>query len=299
MTGILLGLVAACGWGVVDFYGGVVSRRWPPLWVVLCSMCLAALSLLVVILLRGAAFVFGDDGYWAMAAGTLGVFSLTGFFRLLARGNMAVSAPITALTTAIIPVLFGILRSGLPASTQLLGIFTAFIAIPLVARGSENVPLPVILRNAARTLWEPILVGIGFGLGLICMDQIDAEDLLAPLFIQRMTSISLLLLILWLRPGLRRFQSVGMSPLLSQLRPVFIYLWVIAYSDLAANGAFILATQRGELSIVAVIGSLHPAITVLMAHTIDNEQLHRAQTAGLALALVAIVLISLRCWSEC
>ena len=92
MTGILLGLSAALGWGVGDFYGGVVSRRWPPLLVVLGSMTLATLCLLGVLLLRGGTFDIGDDLSWAMAAGALGVFSLTGFFRLLARGNMAVSA---------------------------------------------------------------------------------------------------------------------------------------------------------------------------------------------------------------
>lgn len=293
MAGIFLGLLTALGWGVGDFYGGVVSRRWPPLLVVLGSMMLATLCLLSVMLLRGYAIDIGDDLFWAMSAGALGVFSLTGFFRLLARGNMAVSAPLTALTTAIVPVVFGIASSGWPAMIQLVGIIMALVAIPLVAQGSGNTNFYYTLRNSTLILLEPILVGVGFGVGLICMDQIDTRDLLAPLLIQRLTSIPLLLLILWLSPGRRLALQGGIGPLFSAIRPALLWLILIGFCDTAANGSFILATQVGELTIAAVIGSLHPAVTVIMARFIDQEQLRRVQSAGLALSLVAIVLISL------
>ena len=293
MTGILLGLLTALGWGVGDFYGGVVSRRWPPLLVVLGSMMLATLCLLSVMLFRGYVIDIGGDLFWAMSAGALGVFSLTGFFRLLARGNMAVSAPLTALTTAIVPVVFGIASSGWPVPTQLIGILTALIAIPLVAQGAGNENFYESFRDSPRIILEPILVGVGFGIGLICMDQIDTRDLLAPLLIQRLTSIPLLLLILWLSPGRRLALQGGIGPLVTAIRPALLWLLLIGFCDTAANGSFILATQLGELTIAAVVGSLHPAVTVVMARFIDQEQLRRVQSAGLGLSLVAIVLISL------
>ena len=293
MTGILLGLLTALGWGVGDFYGGVVSRRWPPLLVVLGSMMLATLCLLSVMLFRGYVIDIGGDLFWAMSAGALGVFSLTGFFRLLARGNMAVSAPLTALTTAIVPVVFGIASSGWPVPTQLIGILTALIAIPLVAQGAGNENFYESFRDSPRIILEPILVGVGFGIGLICMDQIDTRDLLAPLLIQRLTAIPLLLLILWLSPGRRLALQGGIGPLVTAIRPALLWLLLIGFCDTAANGSFILATQLGELTIAAVIGSLHPAVTVVMARFIDQEQLRRVQSAGLGLSLVAIVLISL------
>ena len=293
MTGILLGLLTALGWGVGDFYGGVASRRWPPLLVVLGSMMLATLCLLSVMLFRGYVIDISGDLFWAMSAGALGVFSLTGFFRLLARGNMAVSAPLTALTTAIVPVVFGIVSSGWPELTQLIGIILALVAIPLVAQGTGDTSFYYTLRKSTLMILEPILVGVGFGIGLICLDQIDTRDLLAPLLIQRLTSIPLLLLILWLSPGKRLALQGGIGPLFSAIRPALFWLILIGFCDTAANGAFILATQLGELTIAAVVGSLHPAVTVVMARFIDQEQLRRVQSAGLGLSLVAIVLISL------
>ena len=293
MTGILLGLSAALGWGVGDFYGGVVSRRWPPLLVVLGSMTLATLCLLGVLLLRGGTFDIGDDLSWAMAAGALGVFSLTGFFRLLARGNMAVSAPLTALTTAIVPVVFGIVSGGWPDATQLVGIVMALVAIPLVAQGAGGADAYSSARDSVRTLLEPVAVGVGFGIGLICLDQIDTRDLLAPLIIQRLTAIPLLLLILWLSRGRRLALQQGTGAIVAAIRPALGWLLLIGISDTVGNGAFILAAQLGGLTIAAVIGSLHPAVTVLMARFVDQEQLRRAQSVGLTLSLTAIVLISM------
>ena len=293
MTGILLGLLTALGWGVGDFYGGVVSRRWPSLLVVLGSMVLATLVLIGAILIRGTGIHIGDDLIWAMTAGAIGVFSLTGFFRLLSRGNMAVSAPLTALTTAIVPVVFGIASSGWPSPTQSAGITIALFAIPLVAQGSGATSFYHTMRNAPLKILEPILVGVGFGVGLICLDQIDTRDLLAPLLIQRLTSIPLLLLILWWSPGRRLALQQGFGPIITAIRPAIIWLIIIGFCDTTANGAFILATQLGELTIAAVVGSLHPAVTVVMARFIDKEQLRRAQSAGLILSFISIVLISL------
>ncbi len=293
MGDIVLGLFAALGWGVGDFYGGIVSRRWPPLLVVLGSMTLATLILLSALLLRGGALDIGDDLFWAMTAGALGVFSLTGFFRLLARGNMAVSAPLTSLTTAIVPVVFGIVSGGWPGTAQLVGIAMALVAIPLVAQGAGGAAAYHSARDSVRALLEPVAVGVGFGIGLICLDQIDTRDLLAPLLIQRLTAIPLLLLILWLSPGRHLALQQGKGAIVAAIRPALGWLALIGISDTVGNGAFILATQLGGLTIAAVIGSLHPAVTVLLARLVDKEQLRRAQSAGLALSLVSIVLISL------
>ena len=293
MTAILLGLVASLGWGVANFYGGIASRRWPPIFITLFSYICELFILLGIALLRGANFDIGDDLFWAMAAGSLAVISISWFFHLLARGNMALTAPLTALTYAIVPVLFGFITIGWPKYTQLAGIGIALLAIPLMAHGSSNVRIESIWRHSLRLLGSPLLAGIGFGLVLICLDQIEASDLLAPLIVARSTGSPLLLLILWLSMRQRQTDQSGVGTLLAALRPALVYVLVIGVGDIIAYGAFIQAARLGGITIAAVMSSLPPAVTVLMARIIDKEQPRREQVAGLALSLVAIALISL------
>ena len=293
MTAILLGLVASLGWGVANFYGGIASRRWPPIFITLFSYICELFILLGIALLRGANFDIGDDLFWAMAAGSLAVISISWFFHLLARGNMALTAPLTALTYAIVPVLFGFITIGWPKYTQLAGIGIALLAIPLMAHGSSNVRIESIWRHSLRLLGSPLLAGIGFGLVLICLDQIEASDLLAPLIVARSTGSPLLLLILWLSMRQRQTDQSGVGTLLAALRPALVYVLVIGVGDIIAYGAFIQAARLGGITIAAVMSSLPPAVTVLMARIIDKEKPRREQVAGLALSLVAIVLISL------
>ncbi len=293
MTAILLGLVASLGWGVANFYGGIASRRWPPIFITLFSYICELFILLGIALLRGANFDIGDDLFWAMAAGSLAVISISWFFHLLARGNMALTAPLTALTYAIVPVLFGFITIGWPKYTQLAGIGIALLAIPLMAHGSSNVRIESIWRHSLRLLGSPLLAGIGFGLVLICLDQIEASDLLAPLIVARSTGSPLLLLILWLSMRQRQIDQSGVGTLLAALRPALVYVLVIGVGDIIAYGAFIQSARLGGITIAAVMSSLPPAVTVLMARIIDKEKPRREQVAGLALSLVAIVLISL------
>ncbi len=293
MTAILLGLVASLGWGVANFYGGIASRRWPPIFITLFSYICELFILLGIALLRGANFDIGDDLFWAMAAGSLAVISISWFFHLLARGNMALTAPLTALTYAIVPVLFGFITIGWPKNTQLAGIGIALLAIPLMAHGSSSVRIESIWRHSLRLLGAPLLAGIGFGLVLICLDQIEASDLLAPLIVARSTGSPLLLLILWLSMRQRQTDQSGVGTLLAALRPALVYVLVIGVGDIIAYGAFIQAARLGGITIAAVMSSLPPAVTVLMARIIDKEKPRREQVAGLALSLVAIALISL------
>ena len=293
MTGILLGLVASLGWGVANFYAGIASRSWPPMLITLYTYLCELLILLGVMLLRGNGLDIGGDLYWAIATGALAVISISGFFRLLARGNIALIAPLVALTYAIVPVIFGILTSGWPKDTQLVGIGIALLAIPMMAQGSSDVPIDNIWRHSARLLGAPILVGIGFGFILILLNQMEMRDLLAPLIVIRSSGSLLLLLILLLSGSHRLAHSAGIKSLVASQRAAFGWAFLIGISDIIGYGSFILAAQLAGITIAAVTGSLPPAVTVLMARFIDKEQPRRAQVAGLVLSLVAIVLISL------
>ena len=293
MTAILLGLVASLGWGTANFYGGIASRRWPPIFITLYSYICELLILLGIALLRGANFDIGDDLFWAMAAGSLAVVSIAWFFHQLAQGNMALTAPLTALTYAIVPVLFGIFTIGWPKYTQLAGIGIALLAIPLMAQGSSSVRIESSWRYSLRLLGSPILAGIGFGLVLIFINQVESSDLLPPLVVARSTGSPLLMLILWLSMRQRQSDQSSVGTLIAALRPALVYVLVIGVGDIIAYGAFIQSARLGGITIAAVMSSLPPAVTVLMARIIDKEKPRREQVAGLALSLVAIVLISL------
>lgn len=293
MAAILLGLLASLGWGTANFYGGIASRRWPPVFITLYSYICELIILLGIALLRGANFDMGDDVYWAMAAGSLAVVSIAWFFHLLAQGNMALTAPLTALTYAIVPVLFGVVSIGWPKNTQLAGIGIALLAIPLMAQGGAKVQIENIWRHSLRLLGSPILAGIGFGLVLIFINQVQSSDLLPPLVVARSTGSPILLILLWLSLRQRQPEASGARMLVAALRPALVYVLVIGVGDIIAYGAFIQSARLGGITIAAVMSSLPPAVTVLMARFIDKEQPSRAQIAGLALSLVAIVLISL------
>ncbi|MCY3935518.1 MAG: DMT family transporter [Chloroflexi bacterium] len=293
MIAILLGLVASLGWGTANFYGGIASRRWPPIFITLYSYLCELSILLGIALLRGANFAIGDDIFWAMAAGALAVLSIAWFFHLLAQGNMALTAPLTALTYAIVPVLFGVVSIGWPKESQLAGIGIALLAIPLMAQSNTPSPIRNAWRQSLRRIGAPILAGIGFGFVLIFINQVAASDLLPPLVIARSTGSPLLFLLLLLSMRQNRAQPTDLKQLLKAFRPALAYALVIGVGDIIAYAAFIQSARLGGITIAAVMSSLPPAVTVLMARFIDKEHPRPAQVAGLALSLVAIVLISL------
>ncbi len=296
MGGLALGMLAALGWGVGDFYGGIASRRWPPLLVVLGSMIIATFVLVIVLLLRGTGLNLTEDLAWAMISGAIASIALLGFYHILARGNMSVSAPLTALMATSVPVLFGIITSGLPGTAQIIGIAVALVAIVLIGYTRNDNTGHSSGRSTLRTLLEPILVGTIFGFCLVCLNQVRTNDVFAPLLALRIAGMSTLVISLLLRPATRR-PIIALWRQKEAARAAFApglrIMTLIGVSDLGATGAFLLASQISALTIIAVLGSLYPAVTVLLARFVDKEQLHRGQLVGLVLCFSAIALISL------
>ncbi|MCY3935521.1 MAG: EamA family transporter [Chloroflexi bacterium] len=297
MGGLALGLLAALGWGIGDFYGGRASRRWPPLLIILGSMIIATLALIAVLLIRGTALQLSDDLAWSLLTGAVASLALLGFYHLLARGNMSIRAPLTALMATSLPVLFGILTTGLPGTAQIFGIATALVAIVLIASSRMEDREQSAPRTALFYLLEPILVGAIFGVCLIFLNQIRTTDVFGPLLMLRIAGISTLALALLLRPATRRpilalWQQKGAAR--ETFAPGLKYMALIGLSDLGATGAYMLASQVSTLTIIAVLGSLYPAVTVLLARYLDRESLQRSQLLGLVCCLLAIALISFK-----
>jgi drug/metabolite transporter (DMT)-like permease len=262
-------------YGTADFFGGLATRRSQVLSVVVLSQ-LAGLALILGLLplLPGA---FDSRALaWGLAAGLAGAAGLVLFYRALATGVMSVVAPTTAVTSAALPVTFGLATGERPTVWALAGVALALGAVLLVSQeGSAG------KRGSLASVLAALAAGAGFGGFFILLSMAAHEAGLWPLVGARLSSISLVVLLAVLT---RRALKPG---------PGSLHIIVAAgVLDMAANVLYLLAQQDGLLSLVAVLVSLYPASTLLLARQVLGERLRAVQIAGVACALVAVALIA-------
>jgi uncharacterized membrane protein len=277
----LLALVSAVGYGISDFSGGLASRRAPAIAIVQVSNGLTlVLALLAVTLLPGSAYHLGDLA-WGLAAGTVGLLGVVLLYRGLAIGPMSVVAPLTAVLSAMVPVIVGVIRGERPGLLALGGVVLAVPAMVLVGRESRARVEAPISRGAVLAA---LAAGISFGGFYVLLAQTGSDGGAWPLVGQRAASVVILL----------GFTAVALqrgTPALPRGRPLALAV-VAGLTDFVANLSYVLATHRGLLALVAVLSSLYPATTVILARAILHERLARPQLGGLLLAAVAVALIA-------
>jgi uncharacterized membrane protein len=277
----LLALVSAVGYGISDFSGGLASRRAPAIAIVLVSNSLTlVIALFAVALLPGSAYHLGDVT-WGIAAGTVGVVGVVLLYRGLAMGPMSVVAPLTAVLSAIVPVVVGVIRGERPGALALGGVALALPAMVLVGRESDPRAGAPVSRAA---LLSALAAGVSFGGFYVLLAQTGADGGAWPLVGQRAASVAILLVLTAVAvqrgtPALPRGRSLGLAV-------------AAGITDFVANLAYVLATHRGLLALVAVLSSLYPATTVLLARALLGERLARGQMGGLLLAAAAVTLIA-------
>jgi uncharacterized membrane protein len=287
----LLALVSAICFGVSDFSGGLAARRVAATAIVLVTNSLAlVLALLAVGLLPGSTYRAADMA-WGAAGGSIGLLGVVLLYRGLAVGPMSVVAPLTAVLSAAVPVAVGMLRGERPGTIALLGLVVAVPAMVLIGRepakprAQEGVAATTRLSRAA--IVSALCAGLSFGGFYVLMAQTGSDGGAWPLVAQRAASVLILLALAAVALARRKLPPPPRGRLLG--------LAVIAgLTDFVANLAYLLATHRGLLALVAVISSLYPATTLLLARGWLKERLARQQKAGLLLAAVAVALIALR-----
>ncbi len=273
---VVLGLVAAIGYGASDFGGGVVSRRAPVLGVVLVSQ-------LVGVSLAIALTVVADEGLpgtadvaWSVVAGAFGGTAIAALYRGLAVGRMALVAPVTAIIASIIPVIGGVVLQGVPPVAVSIGIALALAAVVLVTWEAPG-------GGGDRAgLGLAILSGTAFGLFEIAVVQISAETVLGPLTIIRATQATLVAVVIVATRSLWRPQ-----------RSLLPAIAAIGALEVGATGTFVVAVQTGALAVASVVSGLYPVVTVLLAAVLLRERVSRLHGVGVSLAMLAIVLIGL------
>ena len=271
---VLLSLLASLTWGTSDFLGGTAARRIPVAGVVGASQAFALAGLLVVAAASGS---FGaSTGYvgWALLAAVVGVIALAAFYTALATGTMGVVAPIAA-TGVVVPVVVGLAQGDRPAWIQGVGVAVAVVGVVL-ASGPE-----LRVEGGGRPILLAAIAAVGFGAVIIFVARGARTDIVMTLLVMRAASVTALgvaALIGVARGGV----AAGDLPLLA----------AIGAGDVGANALFAVASTHGLLSIVAVLSSLYPAVTVLLARVVHSERMRPVQNAGVGAALLGVVLIA-------
>jgi drug/metabolite transporter (DMT)-like permease len=280
---ILLAAASAVVWGTADYAGGRATREADVLRVVVMSKLVSMPVLVAFLVLLGTAPLSGPWLGWGLAAGAVGLFGLVLFYRALASGAMAVAAPVSAVTTAVVPLTFGLLTEEAPEPLALVGVACAVGAIALISL-VPHASGPV----TARVVGLALAAGSGFGMFFVLLskanDAAGASAGLWPVAAAQVVALAFGSLLL-----LRGRASGGRAPLRGGL---LAWVAVAGVLDMSANALYLLATRDGLLSIVAPLGALYPVSTVLLALAIDRERLRPVQVAGLGLAVAALVLVA-------
>ncbi|HEV8192436.1 MAG TPA: DMT family transporter [Ktedonobacterales bacterium] len=274
---VAFGLAASLCWGSGDFSGGLASRRANPSSVVVSGYAVGFVLLVVLALIWREPLPGPADILWGGLAGIAGVLGLIAFYTALASGKMGIAAPVSAALTATLPVLFSAITAGLPRPLQLIGFVLALAAIWLISRperaGGSGSPTGIGLA---------LLAGCGFGCFFILISRVGPASIFWPLALARFTSVALLLIIMRLRRQ-RILPEVNKVP----------WLVVLAGTlDALGNAFFVLAAHSGRLDVAAILSSLYPAATVLLAAIVLRERVTRIQGTGILLVLLAIPVIS-------
>lgn len=286
-----LALAAAVLWGFGDFSGGMGVKRAggsvaAALRIILISHTTSLCGLLLVLWIRRDDLLHGRPVLWALAAGIAGGLSLAAFYIALSRGSMGASAAVSGLLAAALPATLSSFVEGSPGLLRLAGFAIAGIAIWMIAAGPADPTRPV----AADTMFLAIGAGGGFGVYFIALRMAGATggSVLWPMTVARVGSLSTCALLVAVL-SLTRARWAGPSRI---TRSVVFWSLLTAVGDTTGNLLFLAATRAGRLDIAAVLASLYPASTILLAGALLKERPSARQGWGMAVAAIAVVLIT-------
>ena len=285
MIAIVLAGLSGLVWGTGDFAGGKASQKAPALDTVVLSKA-ASLPVLGLYLLMVPGTLRTATFGWGLVAGVCGVLGMIIFYRALAGGAMAIVAPVSAVTSALVPLVIGLLTERLPGPLALVGAGCAIVAIGLVSLAPSRAGSTI----NARLVLMALASGSGFGLFFVFLNKAgDAAGGHAGLW--PVLGAHTASLILGGTLMLHRRMRGEREPVLPRGGTL---AWTIGAGvlDMTANVLYLLAVQGGLLSIVAPIASLYPVTTVLLAMLVDRERVRPIQLAGLGLAATALVLVA-------
>ncbi|HEX3900500.1 MAG TPA: DMT family transporter [Mycobacteriales bacterium] len=276
--GILLALASSALWGTSDFYGGTLTRRRPAVTVAAVSELIGLTCVLIAAIATGA--VTSSHGYlvWGLLGAVAGTAGVVAFYEALATGTMGIVAPIAA-TGVVVPVVVGFIQGDRPSGWQIAGIVVAVIGI-IFASGPE-LQREGDRSGAARPLWLAGIAAVAFGVVFVAIGHGAEHSTLMTLVVMRAVAVAFMVGI-----------ALATSTSLRVDRTDAPMLLTVGVFDVGANATFAYASRHGLLSVISVLGSLYPAMTVVLARAVHSERLAKVQLFGVVGALAGVVLIA-------
>ena len=272
---VVLALLSSLVWGLADFLGGTLSKRRKALAVIGGSQSFGLFFSSTLALALG--YWSWNSTVWfnGAIAGAMGLLGLVGFYTALATGQMGIVAPISSLS-AVVPVTIGLVLGERPASIQLVGIAVALVGMILASGPELNGkvdPRPVFLA---------LFAALTFGICVYFMAKGGQINPTMTIVSMRATQFIVVAII-----------AVALRSLGGLVKPDLPILAAIGITDAGANILFAFAASLGLLSVVAVLGSLYPIVTVLLAWWIHKERLIPIQYLGIVFTFSGVALISM------
>lgn len=274
--GIVLGLVSALLYGSSDFAGGSAARRFGELRVTFIGSTASTVLVWIILLASGGPGPHLHAVAWGLASGLAGDIGTLVLYRGLARGQMSVVGPVSAVGAAMVPVVAGVALGERPGALPLVGVFISLPAIALVAGGSTG------RGKFGAGLPEGLIAGLAFGVLFIGLAQAGGHDGLWPVACEQASTLLVTSAV----------AAKSRQPVLIPLRSAALTLFA-GISGMAATVAYFYATHFSMLAVAAVLVSLYPGVTVLLARVLLHERFGPAQRAGLGLCALAVVAIAL------
>jgi drug/metabolite transporter (DMT)-like permease len=278
MLAVALAIGSSLVYGVSDFLGGLKSRSMPLVTVLLVSQGSALVLLAVLAIARGEGPPDGEFLVYAAIAGLSEAVGVAALYRGLAVGVMSIVTPIAGTAPAV-PVVAAIALGEFPEPLQAAGIALAVVGVAIISfqPAGEDSPSGGLLPSVLFGL----LTALGFGGFLVAMDAASEGSVPWALLVARTTSVTafvIAFLIQWRPLELRRSDV-----------PVLVLIGVLI---ICADAMYGIASTEGLLSVVAVLSSLYPVVTIALARVYLNERIDRHQQLGVAIALVGVATIS-------
>jgi drug/metabolite transporter (DMT)-like permease len=274
--GVIFALTSAVVWGGGDFSGGLATRRANQFHVLAVSALSGMVVLFVAAALRREAFPSSADVIWALSAGLAGAVGLAALYRALSLGQAAIVAPTSGVLGAALPVAFGVLTNGAPAPTRVAGFVLALLGIWLVSGSASNKQ-----AFSESSFLLACLAGLGFGGFFILIALVAPGAIFTPLILARAVELGVALVMI--RATRLSFPSFTTNPI----------ALLAGVLDVGGNIFYVLARQFVRLDVAAVLASFYPASTVILAGLLLKEKMSGRQGVGVAICLLAIILITL------
>ncbi len=292
MVAVLFAALSGISYGASDFAGAYATKKADAALITAAVQIVSLLSLVVILVALSPGQLVTTDLWWGALGGLGAALGLSTFYRALAIGPMSTAASMTALVSALVPILAGLALGEVPGTITLIGVAVSIPAGLLVSIGGAPVRLVspdlgprdrvASQTDAGTTRLLSVLAGLGFGLFFVALSRTSDDGGLFPLIGARVASITVLSVIITVRGVWAAIE-----------RRHWLVIAIAGILDCGANSFYLLALDSGSFTWVAAISSLYPVSTVILARVVLKERITRIQGFGLGLAGGALTLVTI------